>query len=239
MRRYKQKPIAKVLAEVDRIRALWKRPFIEFADDNTFVNHAYWKELLPQLAERHIRWFTETDLSVANDPELLGLMRAAGCAQVLIGLESPTRDALDGVEVRRNWKLHQWPNCREAVRTIQAHGISVNGCFVLGLDGHGPEVFDDVYAFVRDTELAEVQITLQTPFPGTPLYERLRAAGRILEDGAWHKCTLFDVNFQPQRMSVTELQQGFRELGARLYSAEFTHWRRERFRELLRMTKDD
>jgi radical SAM superfamily enzyme YgiQ (UPF0313 family) len=236
-KRYKQKPVARVLAEIDRIRSLWKRPFIEFADDNTFINHAYWKELLPQLERRRIRWFTETDLSVAADPELLCLMRNAGCAQVLIGMESPTPDPLDGVEVRGNWKLKQWPSCRDAVRTIQAHGISVNGCFVIGLDGQGPDVFDQVFDFVRETELHEVQITLQTPFPGTPLCERLRAAGRILEDGAWRKCTLFDVNFRPQRMSVDELRRGFRDLGVRLYSEEFTNWRRERFRRMLRATK--
>ena len=63
-RRYKQKPIDKVLAEIDRIRALWRRPFIEFADDNAFVNRRYWKQLLPELKKRKIRWFAETDLSV-------------------------------------------------------------------------------------------------------------------------------------------------------------------------------
>ena len=236
-KRYKQKPIAKVLAEIDRIRALWDRPFIEFADDNTFIDHAYWKELLPQLRQRRLRWFTETDVSVATDEALLHAMRAAGCAQVLIGLESPTADPLDGVEVRRNWKLKQWPKYRDAVRTIQAHGISVNGCFVLGLDGQGPDVFDQVFEFVRDTELHEVQITLQTPFPGTPLYERLRAAGRLLDERAWRKCTLFDVTFQPAHMSVDQLRQGFRELGVRLYSEDFTNWRRARFRETLRASK--
>jgi radical SAM superfamily enzyme YgiQ (UPF0313 family) len=80
--RYKQKPANKVLAEIDKIREIWNRPFIEFADDNTFVNKDYWKELLPSLKERKIRWFTETDISVAQDKELLRLMRESGCAHV-------------------------------------------------------------------------------------------------------------------------------------------------------------
>ena len=100
--RYKQKPIDKVLAEIDRIVALWPHPFVELADDNTFVNKAYWRTLLPELSRRKIRWFTETDISVAEDPELLELLRAAGCAQVLVGLESPTRAPLDGLEARSN-----------------------------------------------------------------------------------------------------------------------------------------
>ena len=87
--RFKQKPIARVLAEIDRIRALWRRPFIEFADDNAFVNRRYWKELLPELTTRKIRWFAESDLSLHEDTELLKLMRQSGCAEVLIGFESP------------------------------------------------------------------------------------------------------------------------------------------------------
>ena len=50
-RRYKQKPIDKVLAEIDRIRSVWRRPFIEFGDDNAFVNRRYWKQLLPELRD--------------------------------------------------------------------------------------------------------------------------------------------------------------------------------------------
>ena len=55
----------------------------------------------------------------------------------------------------------------------------MNGCFILGLDGDTPEVFDDVLAFVRDSGLYEVQITFLTAFPGTPLYARLKREGRI------------------------------------------------------------
>ena len=75
---YRQKPVEKVLAEVDRICALWRRPFIEFADDNAFVNRRYWKRLLPELGRRRVRWFAETDLSLYEDDELLGLMRQSG-----------------------------------------------------------------------------------------------------------------------------------------------------------------
>lgn len=227
---YQQKPVEKVLAEIDRICDLWPRPFIEFADDNSFVNHRYWKRLLPFLAQRHVKWFTETDISVGDDSELLELMHAAGCVEVLIGLESPVDDGLRGLEMRSDWKRKRLPRYREAVERIQNHGIRVNGCFILGLDGHGPDIFDRVYDYVRDLELYDVQITVPTPFPGTPFYEQLRRDGRLLEDRAWQKCTLFDVNFRPTHMSAEELAAGFRELGVRLYSDEFTQWRRETFR---------
>ena len=226
---YRQKPIGHVLAEIDRIREFWQRPFIEFADDNAFVNKRYWKRLLPELAKRRIRWFAETDISLHEDSELLSLMRESGCTQVLVGLESPSENGLRGMELKNDWKRRWWPGYKQAIARIQSHGIRVNGCFVLGLDAHGPEVFDDVYDFVVETELFDVQITVQTPFPGTPLESRLRREGRLLHDGEWNRCTLFDVNYEPKRMTAEELRGGFRQLAKRLYSQELTKWRRENF----------
>lgn len=230
---YKLKPIAKVIGEIRRIKELWAKPFIEFADDNTFVNKRHSKVLLRALAKENVRWFTETDVSVADDDELLGLMRDSGCAQVLIGFESPSRRGLDGVEERANWKVKQLDQYARAISRIQDRGITVNGCFILGLDGTDSESFDDVWNFVRASGLYEVQITVMTPFPGTPLYARLNADGRILRENAWELCTLFDVNFKPDRMSVSELERGFRDLAERLYSAACTRERRERYRKRL------
>jgi radical SAM superfamily enzyme YgiQ (UPF0313 family) len=236
--RYKQKPAEKVLAEIDKIQSIWERPFLEFADDNTFVDRNYWKKLLTQIEGRRLRWFTETDLSVSHDSELLDLMRRSGCAQVLIGFESPVEDRLRGIELRSDWKRKQWPVYGEAIRRIQDHGITVNGCFVMGLDGDGPEVFDRVFSFVEATGLYEVQVTVLTAFPGAPLYERLKREDRIIEDRRWDKCTLFDVNFRPDRMSAEQLASGFRYLVVRLYSEEFTSRRRasfvKRYRQLTR-----
>lgn len=231
---YKQKPVAKVLAEIDRILSIWKHPFIEFADDNAMVHKAYWKELLGRLGDRRIKWFAETDLTVSEDDELLTLLRATGCSQLLIGLESPTPSGLRGLELRNDWKYRHWADYRDAVRRIQSHGVTVNGCFVVGLDGHGPEIFDQVLDFVREAELFEVQITIPTAFPGTPFYERLKREGRLIEDGRWETCTLFDINFEPAGMSRDELSRGFKRLARQLYGEEFTRWRRDTFKQRLR-----
>jgi radical SAM superfamily enzyme YgiQ (UPF0313 family) len=235
--KYKQKPVARVLDEISRIRTMWDSPFIEFADDNSFVNHAYWKELLAPLKGKGLKWFAETDISVADDEELLDLMRETGCAQVLIGLESPIKAGLQGLELRNDWKSRKFPFYKEAIRTIQSHGITVNGCFVIGLDGQTTDVFDQVFDFVREAELYEVQITIMTAFPGTPLYARLEREGRLLQPRNWKKCTLFDINFEPALMSVAELHDGFKRLGVELYSDEFTRWRRGRLRHVMRSRK--
>jgi len=234
---FKVKPVEKVIAEIRRLKELWRDPFIEFADDNTFVNRPHGKQLMRALARERVRWFTESDLSIADDDELLSLMRDAGCAQVLIGFESPSPQGLEGIEKKTNWKAKQFANYCRAVEAIQRHGITVNGCFVMGLDGTGPECFDNVHQFVRESGLFDVQITFMTPFPGTPLYERLLGQGRILEPGAWERCTLFDINFQPQQMSRSELEEGFKALGRKLYADEFVRERGKRFVDGLRAAR--
>jgi len=232
--RYKVKPVEKVIAEIRAIKNIWPRPFIEFADDNSFVHREHYKHLLRELAKEKLRWFTEADVRVAEDGELLGLMRDSGCQQVLIGLESPCRTSLYGVEMKSNWKLRQQDFYQEAIAKIQSYGITVNGCFILGLDGDTRDVFDDVLHFVRDSGLYEAQVTFMTAFPGTPLYTRLKAEGRILRDRAWELCTLFDINFRPKNMSVEELQGGFLKLVKQLYSAGETRERRSRFKRRLK-----
>lgn len=235
--RYKVKPVEKVIAEIHAIKKIWPRPFIEFADDNSFVHREHFKRLLRELAKENLRWFTETDVRVAQDDELLGLMRDAGCQQVLIGLETPRAAGLNGLELKRNWKLRQQDSYRTAITRIQSFGITVNGCFILGLDGDTPEVFEDVFQFVRDSVLYEVQITFMTAFPGTPLYRRLLGEGRIIHEGAWELCTLFDINVRPRDMSLQELQSGFVDLARRLYSAQETTERRRKFKAMLKESR--
>jgi radical SAM superfamily enzyme YgiQ (UPF0313 family) len=221
--------VGRVLAEVDRIRERWPHAFIEFADDNSLLDRAYWRELLPELRKHRIRWFAETDISVGEDEELLEQLHESGCAELLIGLESPDEVGLRGIELRSDWKRRQWPRYRGAIERIQSAGVRVLGCFVLGLDSQGPEVFDQVYEFVAETELYDVQVTIETPFPGTPLYARLQREGRLLVDGCWDRCTLFDVNFVPSRMGAQELRDGFHALVRRLYASEFADQRHRCF----------
>jgi radical SAM superfamily enzyme YgiQ (UPF0313 family) len=130
--------------------------------------------------------------------------------------------------------MRQLERYKSAIDRIQSHGITVNGCFILGLDGDTRDIFDDVLRFVRESNLYEVQITLMTPFPGTPLYHRLKQEGRLLREGAWELCTLFDVNFVPNKMNVEELQTGFLRLAKQVYSAEETSERRRKFKAMLR-----
>jgi radical SAM superfamily enzyme YgiQ (UPF0313 family) len=226
---YRKREVADVIRDIRAIQQVRERPFIEFADDNTFVDKLWGRELCRQLAPLGLKWFTETDISVADDEELLELMREAGCRQVLIGLESPAQGPLQGIELKSNFKARTADRYLDALRRIQAHGITVNGCFILGLDGHTPDIFREVLEFALEVPLYDVQITVLTAFPGTPLHDRLRREGRILEPGRWDLCTLFDVNYRPLGMSPQELREGMYWLTEHLYSEDCTRHRRQEF----------
>jgi radical SAM superfamily enzyme YgiQ (UPF0313 family) len=226
--RFNQKPVPLVIDEIREARRHFKAPFFEFADDNTFLNKTWGREFLTELRREEIRWFTETDASVADDPVLCGLLAESGCRQVLIGMESPRSGDLEGMDPV-HWKRSRAPDCRRVINTLQSRGVSVNGCFILGLDAQTPDIFPALRDFVRSSGLAEVQITVLTPFPGTALYDRLHREGRLLQDRYWDACTLFDVCHRPSCMTVEELEAGLRWLFTELYSQPESDARRRNF----------
>jgi radical SAM superfamily enzyme YgiQ (UPF0313 family) len=231
---YRKRPIENIIRDIDCLKRLFDKPFIEFADDNTFVDKRWGIELCKALTLKDVRWFTETDISLADNEELLSLMHQAGCRQVLIGLESPSNSALQGIELRKNFKAKMVAQYSERIKLIQSYGVTVNGCFILGLDNHTPSIFDEVLQFAEEVGLFEVQLTVLTPFPGTPLYKKLKLENRLIHDEKWDRCTLFDVNFKPKNMSVEELQNGLYFLTESLYSTPRVKARRDKFFRNLR-----
>lgn len=230
---YKRKPIEHVNRELDAIEAIWPKPFIELADDNTFVHKSWSRELVEAIGKRGIRWFTESDISLAEDDELLRSLAASGCAQVLIGLETVDDDALEETDTK-HWKRRRRSKYIDAVQKIQDHGISVNGCFIFGFDNHDASVFEETSRFIEDANFAEVQLTVLTPFPGTALYRRLEGEGRLLRPDFWDRCTLFDVTFHPAQMAVGELERGFNDIVRDVYGDAKTSRRKSKFRQCAR-----
>lgn len=238
-RGFNQKPVELVMDEIRAARSHFSQPFFEFADDNTFLNQRWGREFLKAMVPEQLNWFTETDASVADDLELCDTLAKAGCRQLLIGFESPRAGDLDEIDPAE-WKRRIAPEATRVVDVLQSRGISVNGCFILGLDNHTSDIFPLVRDFVRASGLAEVQVTVMMPFPGTPLYARLQREKRLLEERFWQRCTLFDVNFRPSRMTVEELERGMRWLFTELYSkAESSNRIRSFARNSVRIRSED
>lgn len=230
---YKKKPIENIEKELNKIFEVWSRPFIELADDNTFVDKIWSKELLKLFSKYKMKWFTETDISVAYDDELLELLAKSNCAQVLIGLETSKSKGLIGID-RVNWKFKQFDNYLKAIDKIQSYGISVNGCFILGFDTDTKDTFKETELFIKESNLSEVQITLLTPFPNTDLYYQLKQENRLLTENYWDKCTLFDVNFIPKNFTVAELENNFQELMKNIYATSAIKERKSKFKTTVR-----
>ncbi len=207
------KPIANIRCELEAITALVPRPVLELADDNTFIGRPDAGELLDTLAAANARYFTEVDWRIGEDATLLAKLASSGCVQVLVGIESlvfrhPGMGP-KGAELSR---------IMDALDAIQAAGVAVIGCFIVGCDGETYDSLDRLGDFLEKCRLADIQLTLQTPFPGTALRRRLEREGRLLPGRGWSHCTLFDLTYQPDRMSVGELEAGFRNLVRRVFS---------------------
>jgi radical SAM superfamily enzyme YgiQ (UPF0313 family) len=210
---YREKPLSAIRQELEAICRLNPRPLIELADDNTFVERRDADALCEALAACGARYFTESDWRIGERSDLLDRLGASGCAQVLVGIESlvfryPGMGA----------KQAELDRIIDAVEAIQEAGVAVNGCFIVGADGETRASIDRLVEFILESPLADVQLTLQTPFPGTGLRRRLQRQGRLLERG-WSHYTLLDVTCQPDLLSVEQLEQAFREAIAAVYSA--------------------
>ena len=227
---YKKKPIKLIKKELDKIFEIWDEPFIELADDNTFVDKKWSKKLLRLFKNYKMKWFTETDISIAYDDELLALLAESNCLQVLIGLESVNQTSIKGIDT--GWKYKHFSNYAKAIDKIQSYGISVNGCFVLGFDSDTKETFKETEKFIKECNLSDVQITILTPFPCTDLYHQLKNEGRLLPN-YWNKCTLFDVTYIPKNFTVSELEDEFQNLMTRVYANDLVEKRRAIFKQTM------
>lgn len=230
---YKKKPIELIEKELNKIFEVWNRPFIELADDNTFIDKVWSKQLLNLFSNYKMKWFTETDVSVAYDDELLEKLAKSNCVQILIGFETSTAKGLKYLD-KANWKYKQFDNYYKAIEKIQSYGISVNGCFILGFDTDTLETFDETEKFIKQSNLSEVQLTMLTPFPNTELYHQLKKEKRLLQENYWDKCTLFDATFTPKNFTVTEFENHFQNLMSSIYSDINVKERKSKFKSILK-----
>lgn len=212
---FREKPLEVLGRELDSIISFGGSRMIELADDNTFAGNRNVEELCDLFATHKIKYFTEADWRIAGNTRLLERLAASGCVQVLVGVESLVHSH-SGMGVKKASMRH----IMDSIDKIQDHGIAVLGCFIVGSDGETPESIRRLGDFLLSSRLAEIQLTLLTPFPGTALHARLKREGRLLPDRDWSHYTLFDVTFQPDRMSVSELECEFKALLRTVFNDE-------------------
>jgi radical SAM superfamily enzyme YgiQ (UPF0313 family) len=219
-RRPRTKAVAQVLAELDQLRAAGWREAVFIVDDNFIGNKARAKELCVALAEWRSQYKTsfdfntEASLNLADDPELMQLMKDAGFVSVFLGIETPDESGL----IASNKLQNTHRSLLDSVATIQSYGMQVMGGFILGFDTDREDIFDRMVEFIQKSGIPVAMVGLLQAMPGTQLFRRLGKEGRILDAG--HGDNTDDkLNFLP-KMDATRLVEGYRSVLKRIYSCE-------------------
>jgi radical SAM superfamily enzyme YgiQ (UPF0313 family) len=214
-RRPRTKAVAQVLAELDQLRAAGWREAVFIVDDNFIGNKARARELCVALAEwrgqykTSFDFNTEASLNLADDPELMQLMKDAGFVSVFLGIETPDLPGLIASNKLQNTRR----SLLESVVTIQSYGMQVMG----GFDTDGDDIFDRMVEFIQKSGIPIAMVGLLQAMPGTQLFRRLWKEGRILDAG--HGDNTGDkLNFLPN-MDAARLVEGYRSVLKRIYSS--------------------
>lgn len=198
-RRYRFRNTAKILEELSAYRGR----HVFFCDDNFTADPRRSKELLQGMLDHKIGlngWGAQVRVEAARDEELLHLMKMSGANIVYIGFESINPATLEAYN-----KQQSVEDIRNCVRRFHDFGIKVHGMFVFGSDSDTVQTIRDTADFALDTRIDSVQFLTLTPLPGTPLYERLDAEGRLLTR-EWELYDGHHAVFQPALMTPEQLQ---------------------------------
>jgi radical SAM superfamily enzyme YgiQ (UPF0313 family) len=212
---HNHRPVDRVVDEVRRVRK--GKQLIFFIDDNLTSNLHEAKELMRALIPLRIRWVSQSAINVAYDEEALDLMRRSGCQGILIGLESLAPHSLK--EMNKGFNLMKG-GPGQAIGNLRRRGLRVYGTFVFGYDSDNAETFKSALDFAKSEGLFIAAFNHITPFPGTPLFERLRSEGRMLYDPWWldDRYRYSMIPFQPANFSPEELQQRCTQARREFYS---------------------
>lgn len=211
-RRYRPRPIPDVINEIKTLGA----KFCFFIDDNIFASPSRARELLKALIPLRILWIGQATISAAEDRELIELARKSGCIELAVGLESLSRKNLKSVHKTMN-KVEHYEKNLKAYRKL---GIRVAASMIFGFDDEEPGVFKEAYHFLMKNRLPYTYWTALCPYPGTPLYERLKAQGR-LKDAKWwlnRKRRIYGLEFTGNKMEEKVFSKNLYHYYRRFYS---------------------
>ncbi|MCP4601251.1 MAG: B12-binding domain-containing radical SAM protein [Proteobacteria bacterium] len=209
-KRYRFRSVSDVLKEVEQIKD--NRFFI--ADDSVVglgqrgIEHAH--RLFQGLKGLHKSWGSQVCVTIAEHEDLLKAASAAGANTFYIGFESVESSALESMDKRINLRP-KIRDFKEAINKMHDHGIGVIGGFILGTDTDTKDIFKRTAEFIHEAGVDGCQFTILTPFPGTRLFEQMRAEGRLLytnfpED--WARYNAYELVIRPRNMTIHELVRG-------------------------------
>ena len=197
---YRCRPVEEVIEEVKRLDG----EFVVFIDDNIAGNRHYAKELFTQLKPLKKKWASQASMTLTRDPELLKLAAESGCVSLFIGVESLSSENLKEV----NKSFNRVSQFEEAMKALHDHDIMILSGFIFGLDHDDEGVFERTLRFCERNRIELPTFFILTPLPGTALFQRMEAEGRLLHKD-WGQYNGATVVFKPKLMTEETLQRGF------------------------------
>jgi len=212
---FRMRPIDDVMRDIVEYRGKsWlQNKVVWFWDDNLIGHKVYAKELFREMAPLGKWWLTQASVNMAADEELVRLAADAGCAGVFLGIETFSAENLRTVRKHQN-KIDDY---RRAIRTFHDHGIGVMAGLIVGFDDDTAESIRCIPDIVEELGIDVPFLNISTPFQGTPLWDEVEGAGRILSTD-WSLYTGMNVVFEPVSMSAGELASGYAAVWRELVS---------------------
>lgn len=218
---------AQIVAELEALAQRGWRGNVFIVDDNFIGNKKKVKDLLRRIIswqkdrKRRFNFYTEASVDLAEDPELMNLMVAAGFNKVFLGLETPSEESLKECGKAQNLRR----SLAESVRIIQNHGLAVMGGFIIGFDNDPPDIFQKQVNFIQKNGIVTAMIGLLTAIPGTRLHKRLEEEGRLLFKASGDNTDISgSLNFVP-RMDREQIVRGYQWVMNTIYSPEMFYRR--------------
>lgn len=209
----RHRPVDAVVEELIYSRA--RR--VLFVDDNLWADKNSLCSLMEAILPLKLHWYSQMDLGISDDPQMLQLARRSGCQCLIIGFESLNK--LNLRQMGKGWNRVSEFDMR--LSRIRQAGIMVYGTFLFGYDGDNAASFRNTLDFALKQKMFLANFNPLQPIPGTPLYDRLNEEGRLMYDRwwlepdyRWHEALV-----HPRGMTAGELSVGCR-------------WARERFHSL-------
>lgn len=223
------KSAAQIIAELDALYQRGWRDSVFFVDDN-FIGHKrhLLKELLPALiawrrGKKGLPFYTEASINLADDSSLMHMLHQAGFDTVFIGLETPSEEGL----AECNKVQNRGRDLVSCIKTIQQHGLQVQGGFIVGFDTDTASIFQRQIDFIQKSGVVMAMVGILQAPPGTALYARMKSEGRLLGESSGNNVDSA-TNIIP-RMDIEHLVEGYRQLFKNLYTPKHYYARLQTF----------
>jgi radical SAM superfamily enzyme YgiQ (UPF0313 family) len=205
---YRTRPVADVVREVEQI------PYrdVVFWDDNIIGSPKYARELFQALKPLGKRWFSQATITIARSKELVRLAAESGCAGLFVGLESFRKSSL----AETHKQFNHVERYKQDLRLLADHGITVMSGLIFGFDEDTPSTFAETLEGAIEIGLTGVACSILTPYPGTGLYARMKAAGRLTTSD-WSRYSSDEVVFVPRNLSPEQLIEGHNWVGQQFH----------------------